>query len=71
MTAYETEEKIEILSYVIDTLDTSMSYLEAISVKDDSYSLYVAQMMEMCTTLEVDRNNLIMKLDEFAIEELQ
>lgn len=68
MTTNETEEKIEILSYVIDTLDTSMSYLESISVKDDSYSLFVAQIIEMCTNLEADKEDLILSLDGFEVD---
>ena len=39
MTAFEVEEEIDILSSVIDTLNTNMSYLEAVSFKDGRYNL--------------------------------
>ena len=71
MTAFEVEEEIDILSSVIDTLNTNMSYLEAVSFKDGRYNLYIAQMMEICTNLESKLFDLENQLNNFSEEELQ
>lgn len=52
--------KIEILSYVIESLNAGIMYLE--TVEDSRYSLYEAQLLEMCTNFESERNELIEKL---------
>ena len=71
MTVFEVEEEIDILSSVIDTLNTNISYLEAVSFKDGRYNLYIAQIIEICTNLESKLNDLENQLDEFSREELQ
>lgn len=71
MTAFEIEEEINTLSYVIDSLHTNISYLEMISFDDSRYNLYIAQITEMCINLESKLNDLEGQLDEFSKEELQ
>lgn len=71
MTAFEVEEEIDILSSVIDTLNTNISYLEAVSFKDVRYNLYIAQIIEICTNLESRLADLEGQLDSFSKEELQ
>ena len=71
MTAFEVEEEIDILSSVIDTLNTNISYLETVSFKDDRYNLYIAQIIEICTNLESRLADLEGQLDNFSKEELQ
>lgn len=71
MTAFEVEEEIDILSCVINTLNTNISYLETVSFKDDRYNLYIAQITEMCINLESKLDDLESQLDEFSREELQ
>lgn len=54
----EIEEKIDILSYVVNTLDTNISYLESLSLENSRYNLYIAQMTEMCSNFENEINEL-------------
>lgn len=54
----EIEEKIDILSYVVNTLDTNISYLESLSLENSRYNLYIAQMTEMCLNFENEINEL-------------
>lgn len=54
------QDKIEILSYVIESLNAGIMYLE--TIEDSRYSLYEAQLLEMCTNFESERNELIEKL---------
>lgn len=60
------QDKIEILSYIIETLNTGLMCLETISLEDSRYNLYEAQLLEMCTNLESEKDDLIEKL---SIEE--
>lgn len=71
MTVFEIEEEIDVLSCVINTLNTNISYLETVSFKDDRYNLYIAQMMEICTNLESKLFDLENQLNNFSEEELQ
>ena len=71
MTVFEVEEEIDILSSVIDTLNTNISYLETVSFKDGRYNLYIAQIIEICTNLESRLADLEGQLDKFSKEELQ
>ena len=71
MTVFEIEEEIDVLSCVINTLNTNISYLETVSFKDDRYNLYIAQITEMCISLESKLDDLENQLDEFSREELQ
>ena len=71
MTAFEVEEEIDVLSCVINTLNTNISYLETVSFKDGRYNLYIAQIIEICTNLESRLADLEGQLDNFSKEELQ
>lgn len=71
MTAFEVEEEIDVLSYILDTLHTNVSYLERISFKDSRYSLYIAQIMEMYINLESRLDELESQLENFSREEIQ
>lgn len=71
MTAFEIEEEINTLSYIIDAFHTNISYLEMVSFNDNRYNLYVAQITEMCINLESRLDELESQLDEFSKEELQ
>lgn len=59
MNILENEEKIDILSYIVDSLENDISYLETLSLEDDRYNLYRAQLIEMCTTFEDKISELI------------
>ena len=71
MAINDIEDEISTLSYVINTLNTNISYLETISFKDGRYNLYIAQLIEMCTNLESKVNDLEEMLNEFSQEDLQ
>ena len=70
MTAFEVEEKIDVLNFVINSLQTNISYLENASC-DCKYNLYVSQLEEMCRNLTDELAELQEKLDSFSKEELQ
>ena len=65
------EDEISTLSYVINTFNTNISYLETISFKDGRYNLYIAQLIEMCTNLESKVDDLEEMLNEFSQEDFQ
>jgi len=65
MDVFETEEKLDVLSYVVESLNTGKSYLEEISLTDGTYNLFLAQLNEMCVNLEADKEDLIQDLDKF------
>lgn len=65
MDVFETEEKLDVLSYVVESLNAGKSYLEEISLTDSTYNLFLAQLNEMCVNLEADKEDLIQNLDNF------
>ena len=65
MDVFETEEKLDVLSYVVESLNAGKSYLEEISLTDSAYNLFLAQLNEMCVNLEADKEDLIQDLDKF------
>jgi len=65
MDVFETEEKLDVLSYVVESLNAGKSYLEEISLTDSTYNLFLAQLNEMCVNLEADKEDLIQDLDKF------
>lgn len=65
MDVFETEEKLDVLSYVVESLNAGKSYLEEISLTDGTYNLFLAQLNEMCVNLEADKEDLIQDLDKF------
>lgn len=71
MAINDIEDEISILSYVINTLNTNISYLETISFKDGRYNLYIAQLIEICTNLESKVDDLEEMLNEFSQEDFQ
>ena len=71
MAINDIEDEISTLSYVINTLNTNISYLETISFKDGRYNLYIAQLIEICTNLESKVDNLEEMLNEFSQEDFQ
>ena len=71
MAINDIEDEISTLSYVINTLNTNISYLETISFKDGRYNLYIAQLIEICTNLESKVNDLEEILNEFSQEDFQ
>lgn len=70
MTAFEIEEKIDVLSGMLNSIDTSISYLEEISLNDSSYNLYLAELVEFGRNLQTDLNNLYEQLNNYSIEEI-
>lgn len=71
MAINDIEDEISTLSYVINTFNTNISYLETISFKDGRYNLYIAQLIEMCTNLESKVDDLEEMLNEFSQEDFQ
>lgn len=71
MAINDIEDEISTLSYVINTLNTNISYLETISFKDGRYNLYIAQLIEICTNLESKVDDLEEMLNEFSQEDFQ
>lgn len=71
MSAFEIEEEKDILSYIVDSIDTNISYLETISCNSSKYNLYMAQLMEMRTNFESEISKLGEKLDNCTFDELQ
>ena len=71
MAINDIEDEISTLSYVINTLNTNISYLETISFKDGRYNLYIAQLIEICTNLESEVDDLEKMLNEFSQEDFQ
>ena len=71
MTAYEIEEKVDILYFLINSIQTNISYLDTISYNDSKYNLYVAQLNEMYDDLNADLIELQNELDKCSKEELQ
>lgn len=71
MTAYEIEEKVDILYFLINSIQTNILYLDTISYNDSKYNLYVAQLNEMYDNLNADLIELQNKLDKCSKEELQ
>lgn len=71
MAINDIENEISTLSYVINTFNTNISYLETISFKDGRYNLYIAQLIEMCTNLESKVDDLEEMLNEFSQEDFQ
>lgn len=70
MTTYEIEESLDILYCLINSIQSNISYLEAISYNDSKYNLYVAQMEEMYDNFYANALELQEKLDKCSKEEL-
>lgn len=71
MTVFEIQEEIDILSYVVNSINTNILNLETISFKNGRYNLYMAQLTEICINIESKIKDLEELLDNFSIEELQ
>ena len=71
MAINDIEDEISTLSYVINTFNTNISYLETISFKDGRYNLYIAQLIEICTNLESKVDDLEEMLNKFSQEDFQ
>lgn len=71
MTAFEIEEEMDVLSYVLNTLHTNISYLEAMPSNNEKYNFYIAQFSEMYANLESRLDDLECQLDRCTKEELQ
>lgn len=70
MTAFEIEEKIDVLYFVTNSIQTNISYLESASC-NCKYGLYVAQLEEMHRNLTDELIELQRELDKSSKEELQ
>ena len=70
MTAFEIEEKIDVLYFVTNSIQTDISYLESASC-NCKYGFYIAQLEEMHRNLTDELIELQRKLDKSSKEELQ
>lgn len=70
MTAFEIEEKIDVLYFVTNSIQTDISYLESASC-NCKYDFYIAQLEEMHRNLTDELIELQRKLDKSSKEELQ
>lgn len=70
MTAFEIEEKIDVLYFVTNSIQTDISYLESASC-NCKYGFYIAQLEEMHRNLTDELIELQGKLDKSSKEELQ
>lgn len=70
MTAFEIEEKIDVLYFVTNSIQTDISYLESASC-NCKYGFYIAQLEEMHRNLTDELIELQKKLDKSSKEELQ
>lgn len=70
MTAFEIEEKIDVLYFVTNSIQTDISYLESASC-NCKYGFYIAQLEEMHRNLTDELIELQRELDKSSKEELQ
>lgn len=70
MTAFEIEEKIDVLYFVTNSIQTDISYLESASC-NCKYGSYIAQLEEMHRNLTDELIELQRELDKSSKEELQ